>query len=331
MGKILEAFRKFKHDVHELDNAEKLKTMLPSSTVYDMQHNFSNRKKNGTCTDIFDKVLNNQPLIGDVSFVSGAYPSQNAQNQVLYHGIIFNALFNVYMRYVKKGFDSIPLSEAQKATPNARIIIDFIEYDDLPKRYRDIFVQYDADHYMLNVTNSEMVIAYSNKNKQKLESLLLRAKMLIPVIYKHKSEIVWNDEPEAENHNLWTGTKVQVPAFVKDSPFAKLVNDEQLATVRELHDIFVEISKITLPIATKRREDSAAFDKIAEIHKEYNQYDIFLRAQKQVKESKAQQITATKNAFKQFKSQKKQLAINYKQNRSYWLTKLANETSVRIK
>lgn len=334
MGKILEAFRKFKHDVHEMDNAEKLKTMLPRTTVYDMGHIFAHRTHNGAPASIFDKALEKQPYVYHTAFNSAEYTTENARNQVLFHGIMFKELFDVYTTYLKKPFDNCllsPLFIDIKQNQDKRFLIDFIQYKQLPKRFRGIFVKYDEDNYILNIPNPVMTITYNKKDRQKLEKLLLRAKMLIPVIYKDVSSIIWDDEPDAEDHNLWTGTKVRTPAFVKNSPSAKCVSDEQLATIRELHNIFIEIAKITLPVATKQKENSGALEILEELNKECYQREIFVRAQDEAKNLKADHDEIIKKSYKTFKKRKKQLKTNYREFRSDLLAMLAKETGVNIK
>ena len=192
MSKILDAFRKFKQDMHEVENGEKLTTMSPQITVYDMYHQFSSldKRHGADAVKIFGNILEKQPNIYHYALNNQAYSEENAQNRVLMHGILFKTLFNMYLNHFKKGFDNIflemdSLSDDCKVE---RISLFYQQYYQLPKRYRGIFVQYDADSYVLNVPHADMIIGYNKKNAKKLEALLLRAKMLIPVIYKTKTK-----------------------------------------------------------------------------------------------------------------------------------------------
>lgn len=333
MGKILEAFRKFQQDVHEMDNADQLNAVSPQTTIYDMYHYFMGSQKgthkDSTWMSAFDKTLNKQPHVYHAALNNAAYSKENPQNKVLLHGILFKALFNIYMKHVKKGFDNVLLSEIQlNLNEEDRQIIDFVEYNNLPKRFRGIFVKYDADHYVLNAPHSKIIITYKKQNRNKLEALLLRAKMLIPVIYKEKLMESHGSELLAKRIQQ---ANITTPAFVLDSPSAKCVSDEQLKTVHELRDIFIEIAKISLPKIITQKENVAAKEIYAEYTQEIHQQDIFVRTQNEAKELKINQDNIIKNAYKAFKRKKKQLKANYREYHSELMNMLANETGVRIK
>ena len=262
-------------------NAKELAQILPRQTHSDMQEAFSAQKGYNVANhDSFIEALLEEPFITP-SFMGSGYKKHNPQNQVLSHGTVYNALFTLYMRNVKTGFDSVLLYAEQQKYRHQKVIIDYITYDNLPKKYRGIFVKYDNDSYVLNIPYGDLTISYNKKNKAKVEKLLERAKMLLPVIYK---------EPTPD---IDFGGLLQIcsgPDFVKDSRSANRVTDEQLNTVRELHDIFVELAKITFPRATfPRFRDSAAYRLLLEHEKERNQHDVVHNANKTYKEL-AQQI-----------------------------------------
>ncbi len=320
MAKILEAIKMFKQDMQELDNAEKLNQITPYITMCDIHHQFLYNKHYSNQTGVlFDQILEKEPYASKTALNYKAYTEENAQNKVLIHGVLFNSLFNVYLNHFKKGFDNVLLTNLperesddmcyflSKERPGSnRTIIDFIEYEKLPKRYRCLFVQYDDDHYTLNIPHAEMMIAYNKKNKSKIEKLLLRAKMLIPVIYKE-----------------------QPLNSVVDPTSAKRVSNEQLNTVRELHDIFVEIAKITFPVETDTNAKSR--DVYNEYIHETNQKDTVLSACRMDKEDKQFRDNAINEERKNFISQKKAFKQQYKNNRATLLQSLAENISVRIK
>lgn len=331
MSKILDLFKNLKQDMHETHNAEALKHILPETIVYDMMHHFSNNKKTESNTlKKFKELLLKQPYVYHAALNTVSYEHENSQNRVLLHGVLFKALFNLYINHLKKPLNSVLLSSLYNDSEQERTIIEFTEYNDMPKRYRGIFVPYDQDRYVLNVPHSEMIISCNKKNLKQLEKLLLRVNMLLPVVYKTKIE---PDPTNWERLNNFESKqkKWSHPAFVESRFASSNITDEQLAVIRELHDIFVEIAKITYPVITKQREDSVAQGLFAEYQKELQQKDIFVRAQNEAKTLKANQEEVIKNAYKAFKNKKKQLKTNYKEFHSDLLNMLATETHTRIK
>lgn len=230
----------------EKANAKELSKIYPCSVCYDMIHNFVHAKKpHGYLKQqdgdtYFVQALYKQHFVG-MALNTTEYQMQLPQNQVLLHGIIYNALFNIYVKYAKKSFDSVHLVLPQMQQDEGKTVLDWDEHNDLPRQYRDLFLKYYREHYVLNTNYGNMVMSYANKNKGKLEILLKRAQELIPAIYR---------EPTP---NVDFGGAVQIydsPDFVGDSKDARRVTDRQLNTIRELHDIFVDISKISLPCPT---------------------------------------------------------------------------------
>lgn len=277
--------RKFLKKIHEHENAQKLNTMQPHAIFYDICNVFTKQKIRKGFINIVDfyTIIKKQPFIMK-AFSTQEYSDNLPQNKVLLHGIIYDALFNIYTSFLKKSFGNDLLPE-----PNTnQTIIDSDKYKDLPKSLRGIFVKYDNNNYILNAPDTDIVIAFNKKNKKQLEQLLLRAKKLIPVIYKTKTEQesnVW------DNGTLIPGQKFTTPAFVwatKDSLSAKLVNDEQLNTINELHDIFMQIATIAYPISTKRNEQSVAKNIYDSYQKEAQKSNIFYTAKFMV--DKAQSV-----------------------------------------
>ena len=249
MNKISQQIQKWKNFNHKIQNEQELKKIEPIVLVYDMCHQFVLQEtdtKNAQTTAFFD-TLYKQPFVGN-RFFSQYYPESNPGQQVARHGIIFNALFNVYMQCTQKSFDNAILYYSQMEHMNDKIIIDSDEYNKIPKRYRDAFIHFD-DYYMLNCSyDNNVIITYSNKNKQKLEQLLYRANTLIPAVYQ-----------EDKIHN--TG---------------KTVSDQELKTIRILRDTFMEISKITFPVSAKKLNNSSGAKQIYDEYKSamlrHNQY-----------------------------------------------------------
>ena len=230
----------------EKRNAEQVAKILPYSIYYDMEYHFARNKqpkgfqKQDKRYSMFASAFVNQ-LFVEQAINLEAYQKRNPLNQVLSHGIVYKALFDMYMRYTTKTFDTIYLLMEQMNYKNDKVIISLSEYESLPKKYRDIFLKYKQAKYILNISYNDMVISYANKDKFKLEQLLNDARSFIPYIYR---------EPEPDIDFGGTLKIYEHPNFYPDLAYAKRVSDTQLNAIRKLHDIFVEISKITLPCLT---------------------------------------------------------------------------------
>lgn len=276
--------KNFFKTLKENRNGYEISNLFPYAIYYDMLHQFMIQSKSKETKKSYLKgiksfavVLQKQPFVSE-AFNQYEYPHRNPQNQILCHAITYNAMFNVFMKYVKNGFDDILLSDIQQKNTNGRTIIDFVTYNKLPKKYRGIFVKYDNDNYVLNVPFKGMVFAYNKKNKLKLEQLLKRAQVLLPVIYKEPSP----DVNFGGVLQLFDG-----PAFVQNNTkSAYLVTSEQLKTVIELHDIFVEIAKITLPFTTVPSPQHNAYDILNEYIKSQRQINVVVDANESYKKAK---------------------------------------------
>ena len=61
MERLLKAFKKFKQEMHEMENGDKMKNMSPHTTIYDLQHHFS--EKTGKASKILDRMLLKEPEV----------------------------------------------------------------------------------------------------------------------------------------------------------------------------------------------------------------------------------------------------------------------------
>ena len=279
----------------EKNNVKEIAKMYPCVVCYDMIYNFVRNKKPRGFLKLKDedgntrfiRALYNQPFT-EIALNTTEYQMQLPQNQVRLHGIIYNALFNIYVKYVKKSFDSVYLILPQMQHNTNKIVIDSSEYNNLPRQYRNLFVKYYHDNYVLNTNYTDMVLSYANKNKLKLEQLLKRAQGLIPCIYR---------EPEPDIDLGGTLKIYEQPDFYPDLASAKWVSTEQLNTIRELHDIFVEISKITLPCLTLTEKKQKIRPNVIETkdsaHDLYNKY-LKEQAQKNIVYHTKEKYTAVK-------------------------------------
>ena len=319
--------KKFFKKLFEPSNAEKLAKMPANAIYFDMCHAFSEQKlkKAKPSISAFGDTIRNQPFI-EFAFAAHNYPDTNPQNQVLTHGIMYNALYNVYITHLKKCFD------VQKKSPTE--ILCFPDYHQIPKRYRGVFFPFDKESwfYALNDSAKDLVIGYNKKNRKELERLLSNAKNLIPLIYKEICNepdtnacdvLQFYQNPQNETKNF------SGPAFVPDDDKKQEITDMQLKTIQQLHDIFVQIAKISFPVKPIDKGHHGA-QKIYETYQdETNRKNIFWLAyenQKNVIKHKNAAISEMKNAFK---TGVQSVNRDYADFRSKLLQILAQQTKVK--
>lgn len=312
MGKIL----KF---LHEIQNGEKMKEFLPSATFNNMLHSFS--KKNIKGMGIFENCLYQ---ISDMKWRNfDDYKQENPANQLLLHGMMYKALLDIYTKYLGINLDDPFLVQRPSVKP---IALSWDEYKKLQKKYRGIWKQTD-EGYVLNITKQPMVIVVQKQYKDKLKQLLKRADMLLPVIYKETM-------PDID-----IGGKLQLfeaptrPAFVSNSISANRVSDEQLKTINELYDIFMEISKITVPVRTRVSvcETSGALNIFNEYHDELTRKNIFVKTNDESKAVQAQKQIELQNAKRKYKKDTKNINAKYTHMHNEMIALLKLQTDVNIK
>ena len=275
--------------VKERNNAKKLAEIKPYAIYHDMVHYFSKNKKPHTVfldgSNVFTKSFLKQPVIEQI-FSHTEYTQQNPQTMVLWHGIIYKALFDMYMKYTNAPFDSYYLSKEQFEHKSDRQKISIADYKKLPRKYRQLFtINKYTNTYVLNNYENDMQFVIKKSQKSDIEHLLTRARTLIPVVYHEPI-------PDMDIGGL----KIFETPHIYDSSYR--VSNEQLNAVKELHDIFEQISKITFPCAVSQKH-TAIFD---EYMKEHNQQDIVLQTYK-----------AKRNAQKQMKHNMYLQSLNTKQ------------------
>ena len=330
MGKILKKLQRWQKDVN---NIQMLKNLLPTAIIFDMCHVFSNSKKltNSNALSLFDLTV--KKLADSQSFLyPERYKELVAQNQVLVHGIIFKALYDIYTQYSKRAFENILPYELKTDPQNERIIISFLDYAKLPKCYRGIFTAYDSDNYVLNIPHTNITMAHNKKNRNSLEKLLQRAKLLIPVIYKEGHiQSYTMPAPDAENEQIILESGHEGPAFVSECSSNNYVTDEQLNTICELRDIFIEISKITTPVITKRNKNTSAKAIYEEYLEQLSHTNIFVNATKTLKTAEKHRDTSIDNANKAFEAQKRAAEQSYKEYHSDLIQALSKQIKLNSK
>ena len=311
--------KKIKNFLHEIKNGEKMKDFLPSTTLYNMLHHFS--KKNAKGIAIFEDCLYK---ISDMKWLNfDDYKEDNPANQVLLHGAMYKALLDIYKKYLGFNLDDPFFNQYPSVKP---IALSWDEYIKLPKKYRGIWEQTD-EGYVLNITKQPMVIIVIKKQKNRLKQLLKRADILLPVIYKEKT-------PDID-----FGGKLQLfetpskTAVFPNSISAKCINDEQLNTIKEMYDIFIEISKITLPVRTlvSVQQTSGAPQIFAEYVKEQKRKNIFINTKEQINAAKTQEQIELQKVKQKYEQNAKNIKEEYRKLHTEMLNALKQQTDVKIK
>lgn len=311
--------KKIKNFLHEIKNGEKMKDFLPSTTLYNMFHHFS--KKNAKGIAIFEYCLYK---ISDMKWRNfDDYKEDNPVNQLLLHGAMYKSLLDIYKKYLGFNLDDPFFNQHPSVKP---IALSWDEYIKLPKKYRGIWKQTD-EGYVLNITKQPMVIIVLKKQKNRLKQLLKRADILLPVIYKEKT-------PDID-----FGGKLQLfkacseSAFVSNSISANCVNDEQLNTIKEMYDIFIEISKITLPVRTfvSVQQTSGALQIFDEYVKEQKRKNIFINTKEQINAAKTQEQIELQKAKQKYEQNTKNINEEYRKLHTEILDALKQQTDVKIK
>ena len=304
--------------LHERQNGEKMKDFLPSTTFNDMLHSFS--KKNTKGISIFENCLYQISDMKWLNFVD--YKQENPANQLLLHGMMYKALLDIYTKYLGINLDDPFLVQRPSVKP---IALSWDEYQKLQKKYRGIWKQTD-DGYVLNITKQPMVIVVQKRYKDRLKQLLKRADMLLPVIYKETM-------PDID-----IGGKLQLfeastrPAFVSNSISVNRVSNEQLKTINELYDIFIEISKITFPIETKISNDktSGALNIFNEHMDELTRKNIFVKTKDKTKAIQVQKQIELQDTARKYQKDTENINAKYTHLHNEIITLLKQQTSVNI-
>jgi Zn-finger nucleic acid-binding protein len=176
------------------------------------------------------------------------YESLNPKNKVLANGIFFNNLFNAYMSILNADFKDLRLQTKTAFTD--RVMISASEYKALPKQIRGLFMQYDYDNYVLH-SNDEphYVLSVKQKDKAELRSLLEKARILLPVIYKTKWRENAPELTQEEHNKKWLnrtiGRHFTEPDIAPNSLRSRFVSDIEIDAIEKLRAIFVRLGEIT--------------------------------------------------------------------------------------
>lgn len=228
----------------ERNNAYKLEDMFPGAIIYDMQHVFVEGKSDYEAHKIpsFTSYLSFQTSNWILSYSN--YKYFNPQNQVLLHGLAYKTLVDIYKRYLELPFAKYNILE--KPNSNKIPMLSNEEYKNLPKRYRGAFRKYGSDSYILSESYKSMQIRTKKEDREKLVNLLSQAEFLLSLVYKEKQ--LTPDEDIGGCMQIYYKEPVE-PAFNNGSLKNYFVTDEQIAVIKKLHEIFMNIAKISLPYA----------------------------------------------------------------------------------
>lgn len=253
-------------------NAYKLRNMNPTNFVRNTQN----------CTFVATKALNETKQ----TVCSKTYKKLNPQNKALACGVFFQNLFTNYLKYLNINLQE-PVLKAQKEYISNFTKISDIEYNLMPKRYRELFIKQNKSNYILREHDEPLeitnVFTAKKSDIKELEQLLLNAKILIPLVYKTR----WVDVP-AKNGSPKT-TVSELDFAPKYSLSAQFVKSQKLETIQKLYTIFQRIDDLTLAYQRpeyrleyrhkKLCQRYGARDLFAEYQKEQEQKNKFIRMQ----------------------------------------------------
>lgn len=250
-----------------MSNVSNLNKTLPETYVKSLQN----------CAFIADSALTKTKEI----IFPNTYETLNPQNKVLMHGIFFKHLFDKYLELLQTEFNDVQLKIMSNEMDN-RPKISKTEYNDMPKRYRGVFVPFGKDNYVLNCQDEPRpFFTVKKSNRPELETLLDSAKMLIPVIYHTK----WID------NNTGSKETLKAPYFTpKHSLKSHFVNDKQLSAIYNLGIIFRKIDQLTqIRVKEAISERHGAVDIYNEYLNEFkHQKDRYTNAQNKINSTQAE-------------------------------------------
>ena len=235
---------KYRHIARQRNNAYKIETMYPKNVFNDMQHNFAQQRKNNfaeaTKIPVLEYYLSRSD---DYWALYTKYEQSNPQNQVLLHALAYKKLIEIYKKYLDKPFEKYGITT--KPTKKEIPVLSAQEYKNLAKHYRGAFRKYDDDLYVLSAPYKPMRIVSESPEYNYVVQLLQKAEQLVSKIYRE----IKQPDMNLGGLEVYENGNTPHPAFVEDSFQAMLVTDEQLQTIHELHSIFVEISRFTIPLS----------------------------------------------------------------------------------
>ena len=275
-------------------NARKLKDLTPRTIASEIQ-NYSIIAKMALAETESEISVVHIDFMGTPVSYANSYEKLNPQNKVLAHGIFFKKLFEKYKSFLIINFND-PWTQTGTRYAN-RPMITKAEFQKMPKRYRSIFAQYDATHYVLR-EHKDTILTVASANKEQLKGLLYNARMTIPLIYNIKSRENAPVLSEKEHEQKWLNRTLEStfmkPAFVSDAD-AKRVNNQQINTIYKLRNIFREIDGISLMWTQERDNTHCAADIYAQYLNELSQKNRYLNMSKETSGLKALYDNAPEN------------------------------------
>lgn len=258
-------------------NARKLKDLTPRTIASEIQ-NYSIIAKMALADTESEISVVHIDFMGTPVSYANSYEKLNPQNKVLAHGIFFKKLYEKYMAYLIVNFND-PWAQTGTRYAN-RPMITKAEFQKMPKRYRSIFAQYDATHYVLR-EHKDIILTVASANKEQLKGLLYNARMTIPLIYNIEPRENVPQMTDKEHEQKWLDRTLEStfmkPAFVLDSLSAQHVSDQQIKTIYKLRDTFRDIDAISYMWTNERDNTHRAADIYAQYMNELshkNRYDL---------------------------------------------------------
>lgn len=271
-----------------LDSKEKLKNMSPKAIFYDMCHFFAKQQIKNG--ERAATVLLRQIEANQYLSLSALarYKEEKPEVQILLHFQMYTTLIQAYKLYIKSQTYAFALASLTDE-----------EYKNLPKQYRGLFYKRASNKYALNEPQTEMVIAYNKKNANKLIDLLIHANELLSLV---------RGAPDSEQHKR---------QFIGG-----------VAAIEKLHNVFVEIAKISVPVKVKKSNKPYSAKSLYYTYCCENDFckNKFLRAQNELKSIKAEKIQKIHAQKERYDNALKNIECWYRDVHSYKLRNLGIKT-----
>ena len=228
------------------------------------------------------------------------YLKETPYNRISHWGALFNVLFDYYAT-----------STNQIGFP-VKIHINKDEFQLIPKRYRCALSKAPSGQIenLSKPTNKMSIILESKENLDKFQKLMDEAKKLIDLIYDYN---LVSSNYRVKSYGTEQENKYDVyekgDSYIKpmsDATKSYFVSNEQLAAIKRLQEIFIDISNICLVIQHRTN----ASDIFAEYMKIKDNKDIVLQGHKFLQSLKASIETNTPAAIYKYRKAKRKSLLN---------------------
>lgn len=230
---------KFLKKLNEFDNSRKLNKMYPSKVYDKIVEIFSKSTTEPALRTFYHYYLHKNSAFYP-GLLDKYYKDASARLQIVYQYQLFLKMWYTFVLFLKPSNVNPEWQTEAKNYYNVcwdlfNPIITEQEYKNIPKRYRSALIKTKKgeEGYKLHITGNEpqLAISVDKNNSKKLYNLLFESKNLLD----HLCDGYTNPNSSDSLCNF-------IKSDIKDDLF---VSDKQIESVTRIHDIFIEIAKMT--------------------------------------------------------------------------------------